>query len=222
MNVLLLASSLLAGYLLGSVSWGYFVGKLRGVDVRQVGSGSTGMTNVLRTLGPTLALVVLAGDIAKGVLAVLLARWLTGGSPVAEALAATLAVVGHNWPVFSGFRGGRGIATGVGGLTTLSPLSGAIATGVFLAPVALTRYVSLGSILAVFSAMVTIPIFVALGWTPVWYIAYVALGGPMIIWQHRGNIQRLVKGTERKLGEQTPVQPSVRTHRQDPQTGGSQ
>lgn len=188
-------------YLVGSISWGYMVGKLKGMDIRQVGSGSTGMTNVLRTLGPAFAVLVLIADVSKGVAAVLLARLLTGGAPLAEALAAALAVIGHNWPLFSGFRGGRGIATGVGGLTTLYPWSGVIAIGVFLVPVAATRYVSLGSILAVVSAIVTLPLFAILGMTPWQYSVYVGISGPLILWQHRSNMQRLVKGNERRLGE---------------------
>ncbi len=217
MNTFEYALALPGAYLLGSISWGYLAGRLRGVDVRQVGSGSTGMTNVLRTLGPLFAVLVLVGDVGKGALAVLLARLLTGGSPLAEALAATLAVIGHNWPVFSGFRGGRGIATGVGGLITLNPLSGIIALTVFALPVALTRYVSLGSVLAVISAMITLPLFAAAGWTPWHYTWYVATGGPLIIWQHRGNIHRLLKGKERRLGQREAVQPAssndTETHR---------
>lgn len=200
MSVIEYGVALLGAYFLGSISWGYMVGKVRGVDIRNQGSGSTGMTNVLRTLGPALAALVFVGDVSKGVLAVLLARWLTGGAPPAEALSATMAVAGHNWPLFSGFRGGRGIATGVGGLATLSPLSGAIAVGVFLLPVAITRYVSLGSICAVLSAMITIPLFAALEWTHWAYLLYVGIAGPLIIWQHRGNIQRLLARNERKLG----------------------
>lgn len=198
-------------YLLGSIPWGLIAGRIRrGIDVRQYGSGSTGMTNVMRTLGPGVALLVLLGDVSKGVSAILLSRLLSGG-PSLEALAATLAVAGHNWPVYSGFRGGRGIATGVGGLLTLSPVSGLIAIGVFLLPVAVTRLVSLGSILAVLSAMVTIPLFVAAGGLPWQYIVYVAVAGSLIIWQHRGNIRRLLRGTERRLGQ-----------RVDPPSGGDQ
>lgn len=216
MNVLNDVLALLGAYLLGSISLGYMIGKLKGVDMRQVGSGSTGMTNVLRTLGLPLAVLVLAADVSKGVLAVLLARSLTGGVPLVEALAATFAVVGHNWPVFSGFRGGRGIATGVGGLTTLNPLSGVIALTVFLVPVAITRYVSLGSILAVVSAMITLPLFAALGITPWQYSTYVAIGGLLILWQHRGNMGRLLHGTERRLGERVQAQPN------DPDKGEGQ
>lgn len=207
MNMIEYGLALPGAYLLGSISWGYLAGKLRGVDIRQMGSGSTGMTNVLRTFGPALAILVLMADVSKGVLAVLLARALTDGAPLAEALAATLAVVGHNWPVFSGFRGGRGIATGVGALTTLNPLSGAIALIVFLIPVAITRYVSLGSMLAVVAAMVALPLLAALDWTPWQYSAYVSVGGPLILWQHRSNLQRLLKGAEHRLGERVQVPP---------------
>jgi len=189
-------------YLLGSIPWGLIVGKLKaGIDVRGHGSGSTGMTNVLRTMGVRFAVFVLLMDTSKGILAVLLVRFLDG-SPLAESLAATLAVLGHNWPIYSGFRGGRGIATGVGGLTMLFPMSGVIAVSVFIIPVLVTRYVSLGSVLAVISAMITIPVFTILDIVPWQYIFYVYIAGPAIIWKHRGNIQRLANGTERRLGQQ--------------------
>lgn len=192
-------------YLLGSIPWGLIVGKLKaGIDIRGHGSGSTGMTNVVRTVGVRLGVFVLLMDTSKGILAVLLARFLDG-SPLTESLAATLAVLGHNWPIYSGFRGGRGIATGVGGLAMLFPMSGAIAVSVFIIPVAATRYVSLGSVLAVISSMITIPVFAILDSVPWQYIFYVSIAGPAIIWQHRGNIQRLVNGTERRLGQQEEI-----------------
>ncbi len=195
-------------YLLGSISWGLIIGRMtRGIDVREHGSGATGTANVLRTLGPRWAVPVLVLDISKGVIAVIVAKQIIG-SPVAEALAGFLAVLGHNWPVFSRFQGGRGVTTGVGGLAVMSPVAAAIAAGVFVSTIAVSRYVSLGSVLAVATAMVTIPIMVATGHAHWEYLIYIGAGCPLILWRHVGNIQRLLQGTERRLwgGEKTPGQ----------------
>ncbi len=195
-------------YLLGSISWGLIVGKMtRGVDVREHGSGATGMSNVLRTLGPRLAVPVLVLDISKGVIGVLLARLIIG-DPIAEALAGFLVILGHNWPVFSRFQGGRGVTTGVGSLAVMSPVAAAIALGVFVSAIAVSRYVSLGSVLAASAALVTIPIMVATGQADPAYLIYTSAGCPLILWRHIGNIQRLLHGTERQLwgGEKPPGQ----------------
>ena len=109
-------------YVLGSIPWGFLVARIStGVDLRQYGSGKTGMSNVLRTAGGRMAMVVFILDLTKGILAVLLARAIAG-SPVAEVVAALLALVGHNWSIFLGFKGGRGILTGLGSLVVMSPL----------------------------------------------------------------------------------------------------
>lgn len=195
-------------YLLGSISWGLIIGRMtRGIDVREHGSGATGMSNVLRSLGPRLAVPVLVLDVSKGVIGVLLARLIIG-TPMAEALAGFLVILGHNWPVFSRFRGGRGVTTGVGGLAIMSPLAAAIALGVFVPTVLISRYASLGSVLAVATAMVTIPIMVATGHAHWEYLIYIGAGCPLILWRHVGNIQRLMQGTERRLWgvEKTPGQ----------------
>ena len=195
-------------YLLGSISFGLMAGKLgRGIDLRQYGSGATGTTNVLRALGPRMAALVLVADLAKGVIGVLLARLIIG-TPLAEALAGFLVILGHNWPVFSRFQGGRGVTTGVGGLTVMSPVAAAIAVGVFIPTVLISRYASLGSGLAVSTAMITIPIMAATGQVPWEYMVYVGAGGSLILWRHLGNMKRLLQGTERRLwgGDKTPGQ----------------
>ncbi|MBI4201329.1 MAG: glycerol-3-phosphate 1-O-acyltransferase PlsY [Chloroflexi bacterium] len=190
-----------AAYLLGSISWGLLVGKLaRGIDLRQYGSGATGATNVLRALGPRLAGLVMVADISKGVIAVLLARLVTHDA-VAESLAGILVVVGHNWPVFSRFQGGRGTTTGVGGLAVISPLAAAVALAVFVFTVVASRYASLGSVLAVLTAMIALPVLIVIGPEPSEYpyLIYVAIGCPLILWRHRGNIQRLAQGKEPRI-----------------------
>lgn len=191
----------LGAYLIGSISWGLIVGKVtRGVDVRSYGSGATGMTNVLRVLGLRLAILVMVADISKGVAAALLARAIVG-TPMAEALAGILVIAGHNWPIFGRFRGGRGVTTGVGALAIMSPLAAAAAVAVFVIAVLLSRYVSLGSVLAVITAMIMVPLLIALDMAPWEYILYVVLGSPLILGRHMGNIQRLLTGTERRLGQ---------------------
>ena len=184
---------------MGSISWGLIMGKLRdGVDIRRHGSGSTGTTNVLRILGIRMAVIVLVADISKGIIAVLVAK-LASNDPLLEALAALSVVAGHNWPVFSKFQGGRGITAAVGSLTMLSPIVTALALAVFVPIVSFSRYVSLASVSAVIVAVVAMPVMVALNLAPWQYLVYTTAGGPLIIWRHRGNIQRLINGTENRL-----------------------
>ena len=193
-------------YLLGSVPVGYLLLRARsGVDVREYGSGRTGMSNVLRTGGGRLAAATLALDIAKGALAVVLARQLTG-STGAEAAAGILVLVGHNWPVFLQFKGGRGILTGLGGLSVMAPVPAAIATVCFLLTTWLSRYISLGSIIGVIGGCISLVALVIVGMYSSTYALYGIIGGAIIIWQHRDNIQRIRRGDERRLGH--PAQKS--------------
>ena len=200
------------GYLLGALPFGLIIGRLfKGVDVREYGSGKTGMTNVLRTAGLPAAILALALDMGKAVLAVLLAR-IFFDAPGAEAAAAIAALMGHNWPVFVGFRGGRGTASGWGALIILSPLAGLVATLIGLSAVALSRYVSLGSILGTLSGIITLIILAVLGMVidgaseTFWfayaeYIWFAVIGAALVIGLHKDNIQRLISGTERKIGQ---------------------
>lgn len=186
-------------YLLGSISWGLIMGKLKqGVDIRRHGSGSTGTTNVLRILGIRMAAIVLVADISKGIIAVLVAKF-ASNNLLLEALAALSVVAGHNWPVFSRFRGGRGITAAVGSLAMLAPIVAALALAAFVPVVSFSRYVSLASISAVIVAVAAMPVMVALDLAPWQYLVYTTAGGPLIIWRHRGNIQRLINGTENRL-----------------------
>ena len=197
----------LVGYLLGALPFGLLMTRLvRGIDVRRYGSGSTGMTNVLRTIGPVPAVIVLVLDSGKGVLAVLLARAFDAG-PAIEAASALAALVGHNWSVFIRFQGGKGIATGVGALFALSPVAGLIAILVGLPVIALSRYVSLGSVVAASTAAITVPLLamadpsMPLGVPSYTYAIYTSIGVPLILLKHRSNVERLLRGQERKLGE---------------------
>jgi glycerol-3-phosphate acyltransferase PlsY len=197
------AAIVIFGYLLGSVPFGLVVGKLYGVNVREYGSGKTGATNVLRVLGAKAGVAALIGDVAKGVIPVLLARFILGLG-AAEVAAALAAVIGHNWPIYTKFQGGRGVATSLGALIAMSwpvPLLAPMCLAVFAIVVALSRYVSLGSMLAALSVLVaTIPL-VALERIEIAYLAYGVVGTGLILLQHRDNISRLLAGTERKLGE---------------------
>jgi glycerol-3-phosphate acyltransferase PlsY len=179
------------------------LGKLRGVDVTEYGSGKSGATNVLRTLGLKAGALVLVGDVLKGVGAVLFARFVLGGGAI-EVTAALAAVIGHNWSLYIKFRGGRGVATSLGGLAAMSWPVWLLTPGclaVFIVVVALSRYVSLGSMVAALSVLVaTIPLAASNHIESV-YIVYGAVGAGLILFQHRDNIVRLLAGTERKLGE---------------------
>ena len=189
------------GYLLGSLPFGLITGRMTtGVDIREHGSGSTGMTNVLRTVGRPAAALVLLLDMGKAVLAVMLVKLLLD-SPGVEAAAGLAAIVGHNWSVFTGFRGGRGTATGWGGLIALSPLSALIATVTGAAAVGASRYVSLGSLLGAASGAVALIVLSIAGFEPLAYTWFGAIGALLIIVRHRDNIGRLMKGEEHKLGQ---------------------
>ena len=190
------------GYLLGAIPFGLILGRLfRGVDVREYGSGKTGMTNVMRTAGVPAAALSLALDMGKAMLGVALARYFFPDSPGAHAAVAIAALVGHNWSVFIGFRGGRGTAPGWGGLIILSPWAGLVAAIFGVPAIALSRYVSLGSILGTLSGVITLAVFIVLGRAPLEYLAYVIIGAALVIGLHKDNIQRLISGNERKLGQ---------------------
>ena len=205
LDILIMAA---IGYLIGSLPFGVLIGKaVARVDVREFGSGSMGMTNVLRTVGKPAAAAVLLLDMGKGVVSVFIAKGLFD-SPGAEVAGALAALIGHNWPVFIGFRGGRGTASGWGALWVLSPVAGFIATVIGLALVAVTRYVSLGSVVAAaLGSLVLIALAVAGSMvetpfeTPPVYFWYGAIGGAIVVFRHRENISRLIAGTERKIGQ---------------------
>jgi len=191
----------LAGYLLGAIPFGYLVGRAKGIDVREHGSGRIGGTNVLRSAGKRAAAVSIFGDLAKGVIAVLLARSLLG-TELAAALAGVAAVVGHNWPVYIGFRGGAGTGTFMGGFVALAPIP-TIVVGIFSAIVGFVglRYASVTSILI--SLLMTPALLIAVLFfdQPLEHLAYALVVGSIILFSHRPNMRRLLKGTERRIGE---------------------
>lgn len=193
--------TLLAGYLLGSIPTGLLVGRLRrGIDVREYGSGKTGFTNTLRSVGLGAAIVVVAGDIAKGALPVLLGR-IVFDEPWAAALGGAAAVAGHTWPVFAGFRGGRGVATAFGAFLAVSPLAAVAVLLVGLLILAATRFVSLMSITGTLSGFVVLLALILLDRTDPEYLVFGAVAAGLVEWNHRGNLQRLLAGTEPRIGQ---------------------
>jgi|TARA_B100002003_G_scaffold7510_1_gene6644 glycerol-3-phosphate acyltransferase PlsY len=188
-------------YLVGSLPFGLIAGKIvTGTDIRDFGSGKTGMTNVLRTAGPVPAALVLLLDMGKAVVAVVVARILFD-STGAEAAAAVAVMIGHNWPVFVQFRGGRGIASGYGGLLILSWPAFIVATLVGVSLIAGTRYVSLGSITAAVLGSLALIITAATGHAPMAYIWFGVFGTALVVVRHKDNIHRLLQGTEPKIGQ---------------------
>ena len=192
--------SVIAGYLLGSIPVGLLVSKLaRGVDLREYGSGKTGFTNSLRVLGLRRSLPVFLGDIAKGVVAALLPLLYTD-EPWARGTGGLAAVAGHIWPIFAGFRGGRGVLTGAGVLAGLSPLAALAVVPVAALALLLTRYMSVTSMTAALAAAAMFVAFAAAGLHPWAYALAAALGGGLVIATHHDNIGRLLAGTEPKVG----------------------
>jgi len=198
------AGIVLACYVLGSLPFGFIAVRMIGVDITQHGSGATGATNVLRIAGPAYAIPVVVLDVGKGALAAYLGLRFLGAGTLGAIIAGTAAVAGHNWSVFLKFKGGKGVAATAGVVLVAFPALLAIAVGVFVLMVALTRYVSLGSLLGSWVAVVV-------SFTP-WYglihrATAVALAS-LITYQHRSNIRRLLSGTENKLGVRVALPPA--------------
>ena len=209
--MILILCTLVAGYLLGSIPSGYLAGRwLRGVDIRSLGSGSTGATNVLRQFGKAPALVVFLVDVLKGTAAVLLAKALlqpldiTPTSDWWVVATGLAALAGHIWPVWLGGRGGKAVATGLGMLLGLTWPVGLACFGIFLAVISLSRIVSLSSVIAALSLpLLMLGSFAGsgIGLRPA-YLALALVAAVLVIWRHRSNIERLLAGTEPRLGQQ--------------------
>ncbi len=192
--------AIVLGYLIGAIPMGVILGKLlKGIDIRDYGSGKIGTANVTRSLGVKAGVFVLLFDMGKGVAATYVGRNL-GDSTVVEVLAAMAAVAGHNWSVFIRFHGGRGVSTGLGALFAMVPPWAAGALGTGLLVIGATRYVSLGSMAgALFAAVALLPLAIT-GHAPWQYFAYASVVTSLIVFQHRDNIARLRRGEERRLG----------------------
>jgi glycerol-3-phosphate acyltransferase PlsY len=209
MLIPLLTSSLLflVAYLLGSIPTGYLIGKyVQGIDIREYGSGSTGATNVLRTLGKTAGATVLFVDMIKGMIAIALARGLYLGSfqPVPDSwhywliiLAGFGALIGHSKSIFLNFGGGKSVATSLGILLVMNPLVALGTLASFLVMLAIFRIVSLGSI----TGAIVVNLLMVFLAQPLPYLLFTLIGGTYVIARHWGNIQRLLAGTEPKIGQ---------------------
>ena len=190
-----------AGYLLGSIPFGLIASKLRGgVDLRAYGSGKTGFTNSLRVLGLKRSLPVFLGDFAKGLAAALLPL-LYSDDPWAQVAGGLAAVAGHVWPLFAGFRGGRGVLTGGAVLLALNPLATLAILPVAGLILFRWRYMSLMSISAAGLAVVSFAVFAALDWHAWAFVVAAAIGGALIVVLHHDNIDRLRAGTEPRVGQ---------------------
>jgi glycerol-3-phosphate acyltransferase PlsY len=192
----------LVGYLFGAIPSGMLVARIyRNVDLTAYGSGRTGATNVLRTLGPGAAAIAFAGDFVKGALAVAAVKYVIApDSSWAEMIAAIAAVIGHSYSVFIRFKGGRGVVTALGATVVAAPVFGLIPFAIGIALVAVTRYVSLGSVVGALLGGVLLCWFAVTQHDPAWALWGVLVGGFIVV-AHRDNIERLLAGTERKLGE---------------------
>jgi glycerol-3-phosphate acyltransferase PlsY len=196
--------AIVLSYLVGSIPNGYIAGRLfKGIDIRDHGSGNIGFTNVLRVMGVGPGVIVLLADVGKGVLAVLAISRLgsiqaNALTPYIRELCGGFAMIGHVWTIFLKFRGGKGVATSLGIFTSLFWQGGLTGLGVWIIVVAITRYVSLGSILLCISFCIAT--FFASG-QYIWGLRIMALVvTAIVIYRHKGNIQRLIRGKERKFG----------------------
>ena len=192
---------IITAYLLGNISTSYIVAKrLAGVDIRTQGSGNAGSTNVLRTLGKKAGALTFIVDVLKGLIAVLIARFIAYGVNLDNTTCAYIAVVavvlGHNYPVFLGFKGGKGVATSLGSMLGMNPLVALLCLGFFIIIVAITKYVSLGSILGIGLS----PIIMMINHNNKGVLVTLFLTISVVI-THKENIKRLLNGTERKLGQ---------------------
>ena len=201
------------GYLLGAIPFGLVIGRLvKGVDVRHYGSGRTGATNVMRAVGTKFGVLTIALDLGKAIGAVVLAKVIIGDSfvslggfplhwQVAQVMSGVAVVVGHNWPVFAKFKGGRGVTTFFGTMFAIYPPAALFGTEIWATVALGSKYMSLGSILGVAATWcLMIPLTIAYDLPPI-YLAYGLAAMALVIYQHRDNISRLRHGKERRLGE---------------------
>lgn len=216
----------LIGYLIGSIPTGVMIGRLfTRSDIRTVGSGKTGMTNVMRAAGKKAAALALLLDMTKGALAVIFAGlifhnealfpgasvWVVDGARI---LAALMAIVGHSWSVFLKFQGGRGVATFIGALVALYWPAAIVGGAIMIIVGLISKYMSLGSITGAVAAYVMLIVLFMVSESSVEFLLYTIFtmfGSVFIFFMHRDNAKRLVNGTERKLGEKVSTEPTAST-----------
>jgi len=199
------AVGVVAAYLLGSIPSGLLIARARGVDIRKSGSGNIGATNVFRCVGKTWGVITFAADFLKGFLpAWLFPRIVWQAGPAVDPATAGLlfgaaAIAGHNWPIFAGFKGGKGVATGAGILAAVAPAAMAVGLASWVIILALTRYVSVASI----SAALLIAVFGWFRYRGQGYLlpVFLSLLALLVVWRHRANLRRLLNGTEHGWGK---------------------
>ncbi len=197
MNYLYILAFIIAAYLIGSIPTGYIIVKLKtNQDIRTIGSGSTGATNVKRVLGKKWFFIVMLLDALKGALPVVLAKTLTVDTyGIYAVISAIFVIIGHSKPVFLQFKGGKSVASGVGTILALNPLVGLLIALIWGVITYVSKYVSLGSIIA----LILSPFLMYLFKNPIGYIVYCLIAAIYIVWLHRENIVRLIKGEENKV-----------------------
>ena len=204
-DILLTLAVVLGGYLLGCISTGILVSKRAGINIRAVGSHNTGASNVLRVLGLKRGLITFLGDFIKATLACLLGSLLLPGTTFGIAgfgtmLGGLAAVLGHNWPVFFGFKGGKGVACSAAVIFFVNPLWGIISIAVCVGLIALTRFISLGSM----AMLLTYMVLMMVAHPGQWFVyVFTAILFVLVVVRHRANIVRLLNGTENKIGNKT-------------------
>ena len=197
-----IALIIISCYLLGSIPFGYIVGKLfKKVDIREYGSGNIGASNALRILGPSLASFVVIGDIGKGIFSIYLAQHFNIDNLLILTITGLAVICGHDWSLFLGFKGGKGIATTIGVVFAFNPIIALLAVTVWVIVIIITRYTSLSSIFA----LISIFVFTILFKQPYEYIAFGAIILVLGIFKHKENIERLKSKKERKIGEKIKI-----------------
>lgn len=187
-------------YIIGNISASYLIAKYAaGIDIRKYGSGNAGATNVLRTLGKKAGVAAFLGDALKGVIAVVLGRLIAGED--GQIFAGLFVVIGHNWPIFLNFKGGKGIATTIGVMTAINPYIVAAIVPIGIVIIIITKYVSLASIMG----MIIFPIIMLFTHQNIKLVLFSFILSIMALYRHRTNIKKLMEGTESKLGQKTRV-----------------
>jgi len=204
-NILLTIVITVAAYLLGCISTGTIISNKQGVNIRNAGSKNTGASNVLRVLGLKAGVITFLGDFFKAALACLIGHLLLpsafGVEGFGRIIAGLFVILGHNWPVFYGFKGGKGVACSTAVVVCIDFFPGLIAIVLCLAVIALTRFISLGSMVLLTTFMI---LMLTLHWGQWMLIAFAVIIWALCIWRHRANIQRLLNGTENKIGNRVP------------------